>query len=215
MSQNSVTERIHWEGTMIKKQSLFLENRTKCGVISLLNALVISQSSEAPGFEVLTHRMWSRCAHVGRDQSVVRILMQTHQVLRLPSPIKSMARPDCCMKPSSFAPDTVPTICNSHSVTHVSCFYIKTQPLPSQNGHCQESRWLKCWRGCRERGVRWTRTAIMEINVEISQKTKPRQGWMDGSALKSTGCSSRGPGFNSHHPYEADHRKSDITFWSL
>jgi hypothetical protein len=57
MSQNSVTERIHWEGTMIKKQSLFLENRTKCGVISLLNALVISQSSEAPGFEVLTHRM--------------------------------------------------------------------------------------------------------------------------------------------------------------
>jgi hypothetical protein len=27
------------------------------------------------------------------------------------------------------------------------------------------------------------------------------RGWRDGLAVKSTGCSSRGPGFKSQHPY--------------
>jgi hypothetical protein len=30
-------------------------------------------------------------------------------------------------------------------------------------------------------------------------------GWRDGSAVKNTGCSSKGPGFNSQHPRGSSH----------
>jgi hypothetical protein len=50
-------------------------------------------------------------------------------------------------------------------------------------------------------------------------------GWRDGSAVKSTGCSSRGPGFNSHHPRGGSQLsvtpvlwgwgESDALFWVL
>jgi hypothetical protein len=35
--------------------------------------------------------------------------------------------------------------------------------------------------------------------MKLSQKFKAR-GWRDGSAVKSTSCSSRGPQFKSQHP---------------
>jgi hypothetical protein len=31
------------------------------------------------------------------------------------------------------------------------------------------------------------------------------EGWRDGSVMKSTGCSSRGPGFNSQHAHAHTH----------
>ena len=39
----------------------------------------------------------------------------------------------------------------------------------------------------------------------ISEGRRKRSGWRDGSALKSTDCSSRGPEFNSQHPHGSSH----------
>jgi hypothetical protein len=47
------------------------------------------------------------------------------------------------------------------------------------------------------------------------KKRKPNQGWRDGS-VKSTGCSSRGPEFNSQHPHgglQPSIMGSDALFW--
>jgi hypothetical protein len=41
-------------------------------------------------------------------------------------------------------------------------------------------------------------------------------GWTDGSAVKSTGCSSRGPEFNSQQPHDGSQPSlmgSDTIFW--
>jgi hypothetical protein len=41
-------------------------------------------------------------------------------------------------------------------------------------------------------------------------------GWKDGSEVKSTGCSSRDPEFNSHKPHSGSQpsiMKSDALFW--
>jgi hypothetical protein len=43
-------------------------------------------------------------------------------------------------------------------------------------------------------------------------------GWRDGSAVKSTDCSSRGPRFNSQHPHGSLQPSiigSDALFWYL
>jgi hypothetical protein len=47
---------------------------------------------------------------------------------------------------------------------------------------------------------------------------KKRQGWRDGSAVKSTDCSSRGPEFNSQQPHGSSQPSvmgSDAIFWSV
>jgi hypothetical protein len=40
-------------------------------------------------------------------------------------------------------------------------------------------------------------------NIESKKlkKKKKSRGWRDSSVVKSTGCSSRGPGFSSQHPH--------------
>jgi hypothetical protein len=42
-------------------------------------------------------------------------------------------------------------------------------------------------------------------------------GWTGGSVVRSTDCSSRGPGFNSQHPhdYNSSTRRSDTLLWLL
>jgi hypothetical protein len=49
-----------------------------------------------------------------------------------------------------------------------------------------------------------------------SQHSKVRQGWWDGSADKSTDCSSKGPEFKSQHPHGGSQPPimgSDALFW--
>jgi hypothetical protein len=44
------------------------------------------------------------------------------------------------------------------------------------------------------------------------------KGWRDGSAVKSTDCSSRGPEFNSHQPHGGSQPSvmgSDALFWCV
>ncbi|CAO2590642.1 hypothetical protein LEMLEM_LOCUS5939, partial [Lemmus lemmus] len=40
-------------------------------------------------------------------------------------------------------------------------------------------------------------------------KTLTSWGWRDGSVVKSTDCSSRGPGFNSQHPHGSSQLSED------
>jgi hypothetical protein len=47
----------------------------------------------------------------------------------------------------------------------------------------------------------------VEELIKTNLMGKSTQGWRDGSTAKSTGCSSRGPAFNSHHP----HANSSLT----
>ena len=44
------------------------------------------------------------------------------------------------------------------------------------------------------------------------------RGWRDGSAVRSTGCSSRGPEFNSQQPHGGSQSSimgSDALFWPI
>jgi hypothetical protein len=41
----------------------------------------------------------------------------------------------------------------------------------------------------------------MITRENLRQQEKMREGWRDGSAIKSTNCSSRGPEFNSQQPH--------------
>ena len=46
---------------------------------------------------------------------------------------------------------------------------------------------------------------LVSQDCEVEAKVKVRdlgEGWRDGLADKSTGCSFRGPGFSSQHPQE-------------
>jgi hypothetical protein len=45
--------------------------------------------------------------------------------------------------------------------------------------------------------------------------SKPMPGWRDGSAVKSTDCSSRGPEYNSHHGSQPSLMGSDALFWCV
>jgi hypothetical protein len=49
---------------------------------------------------------------------------------------------------------------------------------------------------------------------EISEDRKFSQGWRDGSVVKSTDCSSRGPEFNSQYPHGGS-QPSDDLFWCV
>jgi hypothetical protein len=40
-----------------------------------------------------------------------------------------------------------------------------------------------------------------KTNKKTKTKNKKNRGWRDGSAVKSTGCSRRRPGFDSQHPH--------------
>jgi hypothetical protein len=40
------------------------------------------------------------------------------------------------------------------------------------------------------------------INLAFAASQNITKGWRDDSAFKSTGCSSRGPRFNSQHSYD-------------
>ena len=44
-------------------------------------------------------------------------------------------------------------------------------------------------------------TLVIRLGSKNLYKLSNLGGWRDGSAAKSTGCSSRGPGFNSQHPH--------------
>jgi hypothetical protein len=47
---------------------------------------------------------------------------------------------------------------------------------------------------------------------------KQKTGWRDGSVVKSTDCSSRGPEFNSQQPHDASQPSvigSDALFWCV
>jgi hypothetical protein len=68
---------------------------------------------------------------------------------------------------------------------------------------------------------------IYTSNVRIARDTekpcleKPKQGWRDGSAVKSTdcsSCSSKGPEFKSQQPHGGSQpslMRSDALFWSV
>jgi hypothetical protein len=50
------------------------------------------------------------------------------------------------------------------------------------------------------------------------QKTHTKQGWRDGSVVKITDCSSRGPEFNSQQPHGGSKPSamgSDALFWCV
>ena len=57
---------------------------------------------------------------------------------------------------------------------------------------------------------------VKDTNYFISREEK--WGWRDGSAVKSTNCSSRGPEFNSqqtHGGSQPSVMRSDALFWSV
>jgi hypothetical protein len=44
------------------------------------------------------------------------------------------------------------------------------------------------------------------------------EGWRNGSAVKSTDCSSKGPEFKSQQPHDGSQpsvKRSDTSFWSV
>ena len=51
-------------------------------------------------------------------------------------------------------------------------------------------------------GVQMNLTSEKTAWAFLKLKTN-KEGWRDGSALKSTGCSSRRPGFNTQHPHSS------------
>jgi hypothetical protein len=56
-------------------------------------------------------------------------------------------------------------------------------------------------------------------SVELFSRLKNHhEGWGDGSAVKSTDCSSRGPGFKSQQPHGGSQPSvmtSDALFWCV
>jgi hypothetical protein len=63
----------------------------------------------------------------------------------------------------------------------------------------------------------------MEFKADLSYVLRSRvkraeTGWRDGSAVKSTDCSSRGPEFNSQQPHDGSQPSeigSDALFWCV
>jgi hypothetical protein len=56
------------------------------------------------------------------------------------------------------------------------------------------------------------------MSVSVMSKKKTNRGWRDGSAVKSTDCSSRGPEFNSQQPHGGSQSSimgSDVLFWCV
>jgi hypothetical protein len=57
---------------------------------------------------------------------------------------------------------------------------------------------------------RWVDSQVKgSVSCIMNPATERKGGWRDGSAVKNTGCSSRGPRFNVQHP----HYLSVTLFW--
>jgi hypothetical protein len=59
----------------------------------------------------------------------------------------------------------------------------------------------------------WARLSSLRMKLEIQ-----RRGWRDGSAVKSTDCSSKGPEFKSQQPHGGSQpsvMRSDPLFWDV
>jgi hypothetical protein len=64
----------------------------------------------------------------------------------------------------------------------------------------------------------WYRQRDQGIKVVLSNIKNSRLGWRDGSAVKSTDCSSEGPEFKSQQPHGGSQppvMRSDALFWSV
>jgi hypothetical protein len=55
--------------------------------------------------------------------------------------------------------------------------------------------------GVGNRGISSLQRPQIVIRLGTVYLRSIREDWRDGSVVKSTGCSSRGPGFNSHLPH--------------
>jgi hypothetical protein len=63
-----------------------------------------------------------------------------------------------------------------------------------------------------------TTTGLFKMVMVSEVKNQLYQGWRDGSAVKSTGCSSSGPEFKSQQPQGGSQPsviKSDALFWCV
>jgi hypothetical protein len=59
---------------------------------------------------------------------------------------------------------------------------------------------------------------ITKPHTELLKFNTDNLGWRDGTGVKSTDCSSRGPGFNSQQPHggsQASVMGSDALFWCV
>ena len=64
----------------------------------------------------------------------------------------------------------------------------------------------------------YTQNNKMIINNNIVYKKLPCVGWRDGSAVKSTDCSSKGPEFKSQQPHDGSQQSTmrpDALFWGV
>jgi hypothetical protein len=67
-------------------------------------------------------------------------------------------------------------------------------------------------------GVGGAAEALMQVKRPQVNVRQAERGWRDGSAVKSTECSSEGPEFKSQHPYGGSQLsvlRSDALFWSV
>jgi len=61
-------------------------------------------------------------------------------------------------------------------------------------------------------------TLAKRVKMSVLPKEKTDEGWGDGSAVKSTGCSSRGPEFKSQQPHGGSQPSvmgSDALLWCV
>jgi hypothetical protein len=59
-------------------------------------------------------------------------------------------------------------------------------------------------------GLQCPRCMGAECNFHVLSNKSLDRGWRDGSAVKSTGCSSRGPEFNSQQPHGGSQDSSSV-----
>jgi hypothetical protein len=88
--------------------------------------------------------------------------------------------------------------------------------------HCLRRLWNRlevepCWRKYIT-GVRlWEFIVLFHFQLALFSVCGWRchllGGWGAGSVVKSTGCSCRGPKFNSHHPHGVAHKHQKLQFW--
>jgi hypothetical protein len=60
--------------------------------------------------------------------------------------------------------------------------------------------------------------SLLSNNVGFIKRVKKPRGWRDGSVVKSTDCSSKGPKFKSQQPHGGSQpsvTRSDVLFWSV
>ena len=72
--------------------------------------------------------------------------------------------------------------------------------------------------GARESGVHGDSQLKVSLGCLKTCLKKEGEGWRDGSVIKSTDCSSKGPEFNSHQPHGGSQPSvmgSDALFWCV